>query len=270
MKVIIYAILNLTIFSSSLFSQDKDSLIQLYPGLGDTIDQFDRNYFELFQNIDGFNSAVFYTRNNEQVISKVSYLKNEELKDTVIAQPLSKLESIRTMVELIDWQSNKRVEYAEEFVLVTKDSSIYEAELVMFSRSHLYFDSDINYITDDYLNWKFKVPIESVENLSLAGSTAWSSAGWGAGIGLLLGTGAAGAVSGGSSNIVSSSAVGGASMILFGLVGGVIGLVLGIASESEDTVFNINSQEDLIQLKKYAKYYYQYDQSVEDEYVELN
>ena len=208
--------------------------------------------------------------NNEQLISRVSYLKNEELKDTLIIQPISKLGNIRTMVEFIDWQSNKRLNHTEEFVLVTKDSSIYEADLVMFSRHYLFFDSDINYITGDYWNWKFKVPIESVENLSLAGSTAWSSAGWGAGIGLLIGTGVASASSSNNSSIgVSGSAVGVASMLILGLVGGLIGLAIGIGSEFEDVVFEINSQDDLLQLKKYAKYYYRYDDSVEEQYVEI-
>jgi hypothetical protein len=270
MKELIKYFLLSIIIAIQVQAQDKDSLIELNSGLGDTIDQFDRNYFELFKDIEGFNSAEFYIRNDDKLISKVSYLKNEDLKDTVIVQPLSKLESIRTRIGVIDWQNNKRLDYSEEFVLMKNDSSIYEGELLMFSRTHLYFDSDIDYINDEYGGSKFKVPIDSVKKLILPGSTAWSSVGWGAGIGLLIGIGVlAGSSSSGSSNIVSSEAVGAASMLILGLVGGLIGLAVGIVSESEDVVFEINSLNDLLQLKKYAKYYYQYDQSAEDEYVEI-
>jgi hypothetical protein len=53
-KVVNSTILNIILFMSVLFSQEKDSLIQLYSGLGDTVDQFVSSYFEIFQNIEGY------------------------------------------------------------------------------------------------------------------------------------------------------------------------------------------------------------------------
>ncbi len=43
------------------FSQEQDSLIQLYPGIGDTLNIFDRNYFKFYPQFDGFEFAVYYT-----------------------------------------------------------------------------------------------------------------------------------------------------------------------------------------------------------------
>ena len=62
MKILIYKLLTFVLFISSAYSQQKDSLIQLYPGLGDTLELFNRDYFELFQNIDGFEYATFYIK----------------------------------------------------------------------------------------------------------------------------------------------------------------------------------------------------------------
>ena len=69
-KKIIYVFLILLFFASKHLPQEKDSLIQLYPGLGDTLDHFDRNYFELLQNIEGFKCATFYLRNDKHLYLK--------------------------------------------------------------------------------------------------------------------------------------------------------------------------------------------------------
>ena len=87
------------------FAQTHDSLIQLYPGIGDTIFSFDREYFELFQTIDGFEYAVFYIRRDESLVSKVSYTSDGILKDTIFKQPLSALDNARKSIDKIEKKS---------------------------------------------------------------------------------------------------------------------------------------------------------------------
>ena len=48
MKKLIYMLLTFVLFISSAYSQERDSLIQLYPGIGDTICLFDREFFNLY------------------------------------------------------------------------------------------------------------------------------------------------------------------------------------------------------------------------------
>ncbi len=50
MKKIIYKLLTFVLFVSSAYPQQKDSLIQLYPGLGDTLEFFDCDSFNCFKN----------------------------------------------------------------------------------------------------------------------------------------------------------------------------------------------------------------------------
>ena len=102
MKSIIYILISFTINVSILFPQEQDSLVQLYPGLGDTLDLFNRDYFEMFQNIDGFEYAVFYIRDNEYLVSKVTYSTKESFKDTTFIQRLSALDDARTNIEQIE------------------------------------------------------------------------------------------------------------------------------------------------------------------------
>ena len=99
MKGIKYLFLFLLLNSSNISSQERDSLIQLYPGLGDTVDSFNASYFELFQNIEGFEHAVFYIRDNKRLVSKVTYSENGKTNDTTFIQLLSALDNARKKIE---------------------------------------------------------------------------------------------------------------------------------------------------------------------------
>jgi hypothetical protein len=108
MKKIIYLFLAFTLFITSAYSQERDSLIRLYPGLGNTLDLFDRDYFELFQNIDGYEYAVFYIRNDEDLISKVTYSDNGLLRDTVFVQRVSALLGARSRIQEIEKENQSK------------------------------------------------------------------------------------------------------------------------------------------------------------------
>ena len=78
------------------FPQTRDSLIQLHPGIGDTLNIFDRNYFKFYPQIDGFEFAVYYTRDNEFLVSKVIHIENGIRADTSFVLPLSALIRMRS------------------------------------------------------------------------------------------------------------------------------------------------------------------------------
>ena len=57
--------------------------------------------------------------------------------------------------------------------------------------------------------------------------------------------------------------------ILFGFIGGIVGLIVGLVSSTDDELIQYNSQEELFKLNDYAKYYFIYDEVIENKYVEI-
>lgn len=267
---ILLIFLVVTIGSINAQIMEKDSLIQLYPGLADTIDKFDREYFELFQNIEGYQNAVFYVSDDSLKI-QITYLTDELLTDTIWLESLSYLESIRMEMNKKIIQGGEKVAWPEECVLLTKDGDRFDVSLVMFSRSYLYFVSEKNLLTNTYENFRFKLPIAKVHSLIYKESTILGPVALGAGVGLLGGILAQ--TAGGNSNEPISrgleSSIKAGVFIIAVALGAMIGLVIGLASSGDEEIIVIQSEDDLVKLKNYTKYHFKYDQSIEERYVEL-
>ena len=248
---LIYIIIILLI---DIQAQEKDSLIQLYPGLGDTVDHFDAKYFKLFQNIDGFEQAVFYIRKDQRLVSKVTYSENGLIKDTTFVQLLSALEDVRKKIGEIEKENEKKYESPREFLIETKNGTKYICEIEMFSKTMIYCNASNNS--------KFKIDHTDIETLTLTGETnTWSCMGYGALIGLGIG-------------LIGAVASNEGYALIFGtpivtILGGIVGLITGIFTSTGDEVYPIDYQNDLIQLKPFVKYYFRYDESVEKQYVEV-
>ena len=190
MKMVTYLLAVIIIFSTIITAQERDSLIQLYPGLSDTVDQFDRNYFELFQNIDGFEQAVFYIRNNQKLVSKVTYSENGKTRDTTFIQQLSALDDVRKNIAEIEKENEKKYESPKEVLIKSKIGNKYECQLEMFNKKYFYFLSESNLHSDKNYNYKFKILVNNIDSMNIAGkSVTWPTIGWGAliGTGVLLG-----------------------------------------------------------------------------------
>lgn len=266
MKKVTYLLALIIIFASSLAAQERDSLIQLYPGLGDTIDHFDASYFELFKNIDGFEQAVFYIRNNQRLVSKVTYSENGISNDTTFVQPLSALDDVRKNIEEIEKENEKKYKSPREFIIETKNGTEYLCEIKMFSRDAIYFSTEETVLTSSLDNSKFKLNHSDIVRINLSGeSNTWSCMGWGALIG--LGIGLIGITIQETSGEGSGYAIIG--VPLFAALSGLVGLIFGLVSSSDDEIFQIDHKDDVLKLKDYAKYYFRYAQSIEEQYVEV-
>ena len=79
-KYIVNISIVLIIALIQLSAQERDSLIQLYPGMGDTISYVDRNYFGLYNQVEGFEYATVYINDNEKLISRVTSSDNGVLR----------------------------------------------------------------------------------------------------------------------------------------------------------------------------------------------
>ena len=53
--------------------QNRDSLIQLYPGMGDKLDFIDREIFGLYPDVEGFEYAQLYSRDKNFFVSKITF-----------------------------------------------------------------------------------------------------------------------------------------------------------------------------------------------------
>lgn len=271
MKSIIYLLISLTILTSSLFPQEKDSLIQLYPGFGDTLDHFDRNYFEIFKNIEGFEYAVFYIRNDNQLISKVTYLVQGVTKDTIFIQGLFALDNARLDIEKTEMEKNENIKTLSYVIITTKNGQKLAGKLKIFSKDYLYLIEERNEV-EGTVNSRYKIKVTDVDSVFIMGeSNALSSMGWGALSGFIAG-GLLGFLSGGQSSgfIQMNAAETALSLgVVLGIIGGISGLIVGLVSSSDDEIIEVKSQYDVLKLKDYARYYFRYDDALEKKYVEF-
>ena len=266
MKKIIYMLLTFVLFISSAYSQEKDSLIQLYPGLGDTLYLFDRDYFDLFQNIDGFEYATFYIRNDKYLISKVAFTNNEILYDTTAIQNIGVLQSERSKIEQSLLENDKQDYSPREVIISTKNGKTYSGKLDMFSKDNLYLSSTQDLQSGEDAKAKLSIRVSKLDSIIFIGESdvLYSTA---------MGT-LAGATFGGVLALAASGdelmqgifLIAGA---FFALIGGASGLLIGLSNSEDDIVIRIDNQIDLLKLKNYAKYYFRNDKTLEEKYVEL-
>ena len=265
-------LLSLTLFTSVILSQERDSLIQLYPGIGDTIDLFDREFFNLYSDIDGYQKASLFIRDNSKLVSRLQLDISSELVDTAFIQPLSILKKVRTEISKIDKENDNRLKIEADVLISLNDSRSISGRLSMYSKNYLYLISENEVAINFPQSNTLKIPVSNVNQINMLGKNkTWSYAGWGALIGLVVG--GISYFSTNENNSTNTSIDGGgfndAEIITAPIFGGLIGLIIGGASSTNDEVYRIDSEYDLLKLKDYAKYYFQYDESVEKIYVEL-
>jgi hypothetical protein len=268
-KKIIYIIICLLFFTQQFLSQEKDSLIQLYSGLGDTLDRFDRDYFELLQNIEGFKSATFYIRDNKYLVSNVVFIDNGNLYDTISIQNISALQEARSKIGQSLLENETKYNSPREVIISTRNGKTFSGNLDMFSKDNLYLSSIQDFQTGESTDQNFLIPVFEIDTITFVGeSNVLSSMGWGALIGFALGV-TIGFVSGsdsGESLSFPAPAKAGLAGGGLGLIGGIIGLIFGLTSSADDEVFRVESQSDVLKLKDYAKYHLRYDEAIEQEY----
>ncbi len=233
-------------------AQEQDSLIELYPGMGNEIDRFDKEYYELFNDYDDFEKATFFIRDHKYFVSKITVFPDNNSKDAFLVQPLTSLDSLRSRISEIK-KMNENSEAKAEVAIVTLTGDRYEGKLEMFSKKYLYLYSDKSISTGGTSHLRVKVPVSDVEVVILLGeSYTLPGMGWGALAGLAVGL------------VVSLSSVEeenfwiyDAKMMVagfFAVLGVGIGALIGLGASTSDEVIEIATTYDLIRLKEYAKY----------------
>lgn len=269
MKKILMGLFVFIISIIQIHSQEKDSLIQLYPGMGDTIDVIDREIFELYKDIDEYKYSQLFLRDEKYLISKITCSNNGILSDTVLVDDISKFSELNYNLSRFKLENDKKFKSSLDASIFTKTGNTYDGKLEMFSKKYLYLNSDFNYYTGSSSPFKFKTPVSRVDSLMIAVKpSVLPYVGYGAlggfGIGLIAG-------------IVTFDDDWGASKelkwLLSGAIGTGIGLLLGwLIGESitpDIITIKFNSPYDITKLSDHTAYYYNYDKSMEEKYVEF-
>jgi len=272
MKKLIYLFLTFILFNASGYSQQKDSLIQLYPGIGDTIDLFDRDFFNLYPDIEGFQQASLYVRDNNKLVSKLKLNISNKIVDSSVVNFLAALNTVRKNISKLDEENNLKSRNEPNVIISLKDKRLVKGQLIMFSKDNLYLKSENENPITLSPSTDLKIPNLSVSEINIVGqNNTWSSAGMGALVGLLIG-GILGFAGGDDeSGLVQFSSEEKALGLglTFGILGGLIGLITGSGSSTDDYIIYYNSKMDLLKLKDYSKYYFRPNVQVEQKYEEL-
>lgn len=270
-KFILYSICLIFILSLNSLAQERDSLIQLYPGMGDTLDFIDRKIFDLYKDFDKFKYAQIYSRNNKFFVSKITHSKYGKARDKVLVEDISKFKELQMELDQIILENEKKFQSPLNASIFLHNGHSYTAKLEMFSKKYLYFNSDIDYLTGNSSPFRFKTSLKQVDSLKLQAKkpNLLPYVGYGsligAGIGALTGV----ILISSESWMVSDGAIlGGATLIGWG-VGALIGLVIGSVTPTEFITIKFNSPNDILKLKNYSAYYFNYRKSLEESYVEL-
>jgi len=273
MKWAIYFFIFHTLLITSLHSQNRDSLIQIYPGIGDTIDLFNRDFFNLYPDIEGFQQASLYVRDNNKLVSKLKLNISNKIVDSSVVNFLAALNTVRKNISKLDEENNLKSRNEPDVIISLKDKRLVKGQLIMFSKDNLYLKSENEDPNTLSTSTDLKIPNLSVSEINIVGqNNTWSSAGMGALVGLLLG-GIIGFAGGDDeSGLVQFSSEEKALGLglTFGILGGLIGLITGSGSSTDDYIIHYNSKMDLLKLKDYSKYYFRHEESIDEKFKEFN
>ena len=251
------------ILTVNTFAQKPDSLIQIYPGIGDTLNFVDRAYIGLFLEVKDFESAVFYIRNQTQFISEIHISAEDSSFVNRRIQNQRSLDSIRTIISKVDLANNKLMTEWNDITLTTTDGRVISGDLSMFDDQHVYVLAE-NVRADHIGRNPYKIPYTQISTLVLEGSSYFLT-------GMCIG-GAAGTLIGGlifqalradtkSTTTPSESCsklnenIG--AMIAFmgvAVASVAIGAIVGASTSTDDEVITFESELDLLKLKSHAGY----------------
>jgi hypothetical protein len=261
------SIFNIYLFSacllfhtSSVFSQGLDSLIEINTEIGRTIGTFDNQYYGLFNQIEGFQKAELFIRDNKYLVSKIFFFSQNKMLDTILVQPLAVLDSLRLQVNLIQEEYDDKLDFPVKVKIKDLIGNKYEGELEMFSKQYFYLYSEDGIITHNTSHLRVKIPVSDIESIVVfGGSKVLSSMGWGALAGFILGVYGSTDASTQSSGLLGkgdmddftySTCMG----LLGASAGAFYGLIVGLILPSSEELIEFNSIYDLIKLKEYVKY----------------
>ena len=257
-----YILITQLIFSTIIFSQGVDSLIQIYPGIGDTLNFFNRTYIGLFPEVKNFNYAVFYIRNNDSLVTKIYSLTEDSTMELVRIQNKSSLDSIRSIIYAIDFINKQLRLNTNDIYLITKDGNWIEGQLEMFDSKYIYVFA--NNVTADHIgNMRYRIPVSEINQLTIEGISNTL-------MGMCIGSAAGGVIGAityaairkndndnslkSCTSNFNNAAEAGAACVGIALGGFLIGTLIGSSQSTDDRDIIFDTEMDVLKLSSYSYY----------------
>jgi len=235
--------------------------------IGDTLSLSERNYYQLFPRIEGFQWAVFYLNPDSTLNAEVRFTKNEVLKDTLI----EKYKSLKTLnyhiyardalekglpLETFNYQISGYQKGAEVSAYMNDGREI-SGELLSVKESSILIlkpDCDENL---NNLDCVIHRKASEIDKLIIKGN---SNVGWGIGLGLLASLVAAAFIY--SSNYDSNSWLAGVAAynksktpVILSSIGLItLGTTVGILTSTPDKTIEPFSENDIVGLSSYSRF----------------
>jgi hypothetical protein len=247
----------LGVLHARALGQEQVKPIVVSPLIGDTLDTAERDHYQLFPNLAGFEWAVFYLNPDSSLSVKVSLLEDGARRDTIISGH-GALTALQDHIRLV---AQKDVELAFEgekeegadVVLVLNNGRELKGELVSVR------DSSVLIALSRQIKGVLAVKDTMISRVTVKGG---SRVLLGMGLGLLGGAvvgGAIGVSAGGSEDPVVlklfAQTVGG---VVFGMAGAVVGTivggVIGANSKKDEAELYPSIAPERDALKKFARY----------------
>ena len=247
-------IISIVLFCNSdfLWSQ-QEKPIQISALIGDTLDLVERDFYELFPSIEGFQYATYSLSSDSLIQVKVYYMYGNELRDTVNTIGLKSLTNIRARVNKID-EDFKPNEMGEKVSIEKLSSEMLEGELLYVSPNSITFipKYEPDYELEDYTDLIEVYNFSEIKSITIINESDFSSSCLRIGGFTALGAIVAGAlVQGASEGIDQLSAE------IVGVIIVAAGIAVGILLEmnaTNDEEIDLDKDFDYKRLKTYARY----------------
>jgi small nuclear ribonucleoprotein (snRNP)-like protein len=259
-----YIFIMLICLSGTASPQNADSLIQIYPGIGDTLNFFTRTYIGLYPEIEDYEYATFFVRNNDSLVSKIYSSNEDSISQLIRIQNIHTLDSIRIIIGLIDQINFQLFDIRPDFYLITKNGNEIEGQLEMFDNKYLYIIAE-NIRADHVGKIHYRFPVSQLSQFIIEGN---SNVVIGMCVGGIVGSAIGLIVAEGINNSkpeydnsldncgsgVATGVSAAAAFAAIALGGFLIGTITGAATSTDDEIIIINSERDLLKLKGYSAY----------------
>jgi hypothetical protein len=252
---ILLLILLLIAYAEKLYTQDEQKSIIVSPLIGDTLTIEERNYYNLFPKMDGFQWAVFYINPDSSLRAKVTYIEDIDYKEYILKRYRT-LESFQEYLYEVKNTKIDRNENGIEVVAQLNNGNEISGNLLSIRGTSLLVYSPEWGMDDDVLNIDYisNVKQNEIQKLTIVGK---SNVLKGMGIGLLVGIGVGAlvgvAANSGGTGLAKGLAAGAAGLGV-GVVCFLVGTIVGITSSTPDEVIEPFSGYDIKGLSIYSRY----------------
>ena len=256
-KILSILFIIITVSDKSLPQEDRIPVI-VSSLIGEKLDRVERNYFKLFPHFDGFEEAVFYLNPDSSLMVEIWYQTDDGIKDTVLQnyRSLSNLQYHIDKVISHPLPPTRQARAGSQTTITLSDSNTVSGELIETGKYHLQVynpDYKIPGTFDMGSSGYNKVNVNDIKEIRLIDTTNIAPPIFGA-VGGVMGLLFSLIESGGSNQ--GFAVMGSLLYIMVGsAIGGLLGYIFPIDSESEITYELPFNEKDIKGLKVKTKKY---------------